>query len=138
MHETKKDTFTKLSNNPSFHIRVLKEADIENLSELYDLVFKTYPFPIFNKDYIKKTMKENIVYFGAFFNNQLVAASSAEMDEASANAEMTDFATDPEYAGNNLSLLLLHKMEIEMKKREMKTLYTIARSFSPGNEYYIC
>jgi putative beta-lysine N-acetyltransferase len=130
--ETKKDTFTKLSNNPSFHIRVLKEADIENLSELYDLVFQTYPFPIFNKNYIKETMKDNIVYFGAFFNNQLVAASSAEMDEASANAEMTDFATNPEYAGNNLSLLLLHKMEIEMKKKEMKTLYTIARSFSPG------
>ena len=130
--EKKKNNFTEFKKNPSFHIRTLNETNIEKLSMLYDLVFKTYPFPIFSKDYIKKTMRENIVYFGAFFNNQLVATASAEMDVTSANAEMTDFATNPKFAGNNLSLLLLHKMEIEMKKRKLKTLYTIARSFSPG------
>lgn len=130
--ESKKNKFTQLKTNPSFHIRNLTIEDIDKLSELYKLVFKTYPFPIFEKDYIKKTMQENIAYFGAFFNNQLVAASSAEMDIASQNAEMTDFATNPQYTGNNLSLLLLHKMEIEMKKRNMKTLYTIARSHSAG------
>ena len=48
------------------------------------------------------------------------------------NAEMTDFATLPDYRGNNLSLNLLREMEAEMRLRKMKTLYTIARSHSAG------
>jgi putative beta-lysine N-acetyltransferase len=45
---------------------------------------------------------------------------------------MTDFATNPEYSGNNLSLLLLRAMEEEMIIRKVKTVYTIARSYSKG------
>ncbi len=67
---------------------------------------------------------------GVYLGNKLISASSAEMDVSAKNAEMTDFATDPDYAGNNLSLHLLREMEAEMRKRKMKTLYTIARSFS--------
>ena len=28
--------------------------------EVYKKVFKTYPFPIFNDSYLKKTMEENV------------------------------------------------------------------------------
>jgi putative beta-lysine N-acetyltransferase len=77
-------------------------------------------------------MDENIQYYGIYYKNKLIAASSAEMDIEMKNAEMTDFATDPEFAGNSLSLILLRKMEEEMMRKEMKVLYTIARSFSPG------
>jgi putative beta-lysine N-acetyltransferase len=117
---------------PVFHIRILNKNDASDLTKTYWKVFRSYPFPIFEQTYIKKTMDENIVYFGVFKDEQLIAVSSSEMDLEAQNAEMTDFATDPEFAGNNLSLLLLHEMETEMRKRKMKMLYTIARCFSAG------
>ena len=40
---------------------------------------------------------------------------------------MTDFATLPDYRGNNLSVILLDKMENVIRKQGITTLYTIAR-----------
>jgi putative beta-lysine N-acetyltransferase len=45
---------------------------------------------------------------------------------------MTDFATLPDFRGNNLALLLLREMEAHMRLAKYNTLYTIARSMSPG------
>ena len=117
---------------PDVIINVLDKTDAKPLTELYKKVFDCYPFPVFEEEYIQATMEENIVYFGAWVNDRLIAASSAEMDIEGKNAEMTDFATDPEFLGQNLSLFLLYQMEKEMRNRDFKTLYTIARSFSAG------
>jgi putative beta-lysine N-acetyltransferase len=54
------------------------------------------------------------------------------MDIQSGNTEMTDFATLPEYRGKGLSAFLLRLMESEVKKRQIKTTYTIARAPSFG------
>ncbi|GAB4179968.1 MAG: hypothetical protein Kow00108_16150 [Calditrichia bacterium] len=121
-----------IQENPSFNLKILNDTDASELAKIYKKVFKSYPFPIFKEDYLKKTMQENVVYFGVFKDKQLIAVSSAEMDIIAKNAEMTDFATDPEFRGNNLSLILLREMEAEMRKRKIKTVYTIARSFSAG------
>ena len=45
---------------------------------------------------------------------------------------MTDFATLPDYRGNNLSMMLLKEMEALMRSKKMKTVYTIARALSTG------
>lgn len=119
-------------DNPSFYLRVLNKSDASELTKTYWKVLRSYPFPIFEESYIKKTMDENVIYFGVFKDEQLIAVSSSEMDTEAQNAEMTDFATDPKFAGNNLSLILLREMEAEMSKRKMKTLYTIARCYSAG------
>jgi putative beta-lysine N-acetyltransferase len=63
---------------------------------------------------------------------KLIAASSAEMDKKALNAEMTDFATDPEYLGQGLALFLLDLMDGYMKDKKYPTVYTIARSMSAG------
>jgi putative beta-lysine N-acetyltransferase len=128
----KKGKSISISQNPSFNLKELKNEDLGKLSKLYSKVFKSYPFPIFEKKYLKKTLNDNVVYFGIFENKKLIAASSAEIDTIAVNAEMTDFATDPEYAGNNLSLILLRTMEQDMIARGIKKVYTIARSFSAG------
>lgn len=107
-------------------------CDVKELTLLYRDIFDSYPFPVFDTDYILKTMKNNVVYFGCFFKDKLVAASSAEMDPATQSVEMTDFATAKDFRGKNLAMHLLAKMELEMKKNGMKIFYTIARSFSFG------
>lgn len=106
--------------------------DAKDMVDLYKKVFETYPFPIYDPEYLIKTMEENIVYFGIWDKNELIALSSCEMDEASQNVEMTDFAVNPVCRGSNLSIFLLSEMEEEMKKRSMQMLYTIARAKSYG------
>ncbi|MCK5703257.1 MAG: hypothetical protein KAI29_18980, partial [Cyclobacteriaceae bacterium] len=91
------------------------------------------PFPIFNPDYLVSTMKEDVVYFGIFNGeDDLIAASSSEMDISSSNVEMTDFATLPTNRGTGLALILLNRMEEEMHQKNIKTFYTIARAYSYG------
>ncbi len=112
--------------------RQLKSDDLNDLADLYSKVFEVYPFPIFDPDFLQSCMDSHVRYFGCFEDGNLIAASSAEMDQESANAEMTDFATHPDHRGRNLSLSLLQLMEREMPGFGIKTLYTIARATSYG------
>jgi putative beta-lysine N-acetyltransferase len=128
----------KVAENKNIDIRLLDETDVEQITELYKKIFKSYPFPIFNPGYILKTMKENVSYFGIQEKNKLIAIASSEIDVIGQNAEMTDFATDPDYRGKKLGQLLLSRMEKEMKKLDIKTLYTIARLPSiPMNKVFL-
>lgn len=117
---------------PDAEFRSLAPEDATDLVSLYEKTFQVYPFPIFDEQYIKETMDKNIDYFGAYVDDQLVAASSAEKDVENKNAEMTDFATLPKHRGKNLSYFLLKEMEKEMANQDVKTLFTIARSTSIG------
>ena len=97
---------------------------------IYRKTFVTYPFPINDPEYIRKTMNENFIYFSIMRNNRIVALSSSEMDNNLQNAEMTDFATLPEYQGKGLAQYLLYKMEDEMRRRNVQLVYTISRAMS--------
>ncbi len=79
-----------------------------------------------------ETMRSHVCYFVAEKDGKIAAASSGEMDTENRNAEMTDFATRPEHRGTGLGSYLLERMEVEMDAIGMPTLYTIARSLSPG------
>lgn len=115
-------------------LRRLTPDDAHALTSLYGKVFESYPFPIFEREYIVRTMEhDSIAYSGAFDDSgMLIAASSAEMDKTAKNAEMTDFATLPQARGRNTALHLLRLMENDMQQRGMKVLYTIARAHSAG------
>jgi len=130
--KSKSNKVKDLNMEIDFNIRILTQEDVPQLAELFKIVFKSYPFPIFDESYLLKTMKKNIVYFGAFKEDKLVAASSAEMDMENWNVEMTDFATHPDFLGNNLSLHLLINMESEMKDKNIITAYSLALSLSTG------
>ena len=115
-----------------FTFRKAKPSDSYKMSELYSQVFHSYPFPVSNAQYIEETMKDNVVYFGIWNGDELIALSSCEMCLDEKNVEMTDFAILPEYRGYKFSHFLLVQMEKEMKKKKISTAYTIARSNSFG------
>lgn len=118
---------------PSYlQIKILSEEDSYNIVTLYKKVFKTYPFPIFEEKYILQTMKDNLIYFGIYKEDELISISSCETDKEYSNCEMTDFAILPKYRGNNYSIILLQEMEKKMKDLNFKVLYTIARAESYG------
>ncbi|PKM50596.1 MAG: putative beta-lysine N-acetyltransferase [Firmicutes bacterium HGW-Firmicutes-7] len=115
-----------------FFCRMATEEDVEDMALVYQQVFKSYPFPIQDKTYLLKTMKENVVYFGIWNKKKLVALSSIEISKDYANAEMTDFATIEDYRGKGFAGYLLDEMEKKLHSMEIYTAYTIARAKSFG------
>ncbi|HDQ40628.1 MAG TPA: putative beta-lysine N-acetyltransferase [Desulfonatronum sp.] len=104
----------------------------EHMAALYAAVFDSYPFPIFDPDYLRRSMATNVRYYGVLVHGRPVALASAEMDFTLAAAEMTDFATLPEYRGRKLAGALLEHMGRKMQQAGLCTLYTIARAASFG------
>jgi putative beta-lysine N-acetyltransferase len=115
-----------------FRLKRAEQRDAPAMAEVYRQVFATYPFPIHDPAYLKRTMEENVAYVGLWHGEQLVALSSAEMDLAGQNAEMTDFATLPDYRGQGLATFLLAEMEADLPTLGIRTAYTIARAYSYG------
>ncbi|WP_238480282.1 putative beta-lysine N-acetyltransferase [Mangrovibacterium lignilyticum] len=117
----------------TFNIARITMADCGKMANLYQQVFKSYPFPIFDPEYLKETIQEGqVIYFGVWAGAELVGLSSAELDRGNRNAEMTDFAVLPSYRGHKLALYLLQEMEKEMTAEGFRVLYTICRLKSPG------
>ncbi len=123
---------SKCHLNDDVTLRICTEADVTSMTDIYKTIFQSYPFPIHETSYILETMKSHVDYFGVEVNGRLVAVSSAEMDKQSSNAEMTDFATLPEWRGNGFGQCLLLQMEKAMQNKGIKTAYTIARAMSAG------
>lgn len=106
--------------------------DAPAMAELYRRVFASYPFPIHDPDYLCRTMASHVVYHGVWEGEKLIALASAETDPAGQNAEMTDFATDPDHRGQGLANYLLAGLEDAAAERGILTAYTIARAYSFG------
>ena len=118
--------------SPEFSLRACTRDDVAEMAEIYREVFPTYPFPIHDPAWLLETMESHIDYFGVEHEGGLVALASSEMDLDGRNVEMTDFATLPDFRGRNLALHLLATMEEAMRRKGMRTAYTIARAISPG------
>ena len=115
-----------------FRIRRCRKKDAEKMAAIYGAVFATYPFPIHDPAFLRESMACNVEYYGVEETGHLIALASAEMDRSGQNVEMTDFATLPEWCGNGLAIQLLLQMDGQMKKKGLKTAYTIARARSVG------
>jgi len=100
------------------------------MAALYSRVFDSYPFPIFDPEYIRRTMDENFSYVGILCEAALIALASAERDGS--GVEMTDFATDPAHRRGSLAAHLLAAMETNARQEGVKTAFTIARAVSYG------
>lgn len=127
-----KNAVTLSAWEDALSIRKLCLPDAPDLSKLYRTVFKSYPFPVHETQFIEKSMEEHTEFYGAVSDKGIVSASSAEMDRNADCAEMTDFATLCNFRGKSISLRLLSTMEEKIKAQGIKTCYTIARAHSYG------
>jgi len=82
--------------------------DADEMSRVFKSVFKTYPFPIFDADYLATVMKnKQAMYFCMENDRQIHAIAGSEIDPDNKGVEMTDFGTRPEYRGQGLAGWLL-------------------------------
>lgn len=127
------DVNTEIPKLDNSHIlRLLTPEDAEEMTHVFAEVFDSYPFPIFDAEFLKKEMSEETRYFGVFQEGKLVGISSAECDDHLKNAEMTDFAVLPSQRGKKIAIHLLRAMEEYLITKGFKSFYTIARLKSPS------
>jgi beta-lysine N6-acetyltransferase len=112
-------------------------GDAKDIAALYDTVFKTYPFPIADPDYIRETMQGSTRYYVIKKSHLLAAVASCDIDAENRNVEVTDFATGPLFQGRGFASMLLQAMEADMKKEGIQLAYTICRAvFGPINTVF--
>ncbi|RCX20074.1 beta-lysine acetyltransferase [Anaerobacterium chartisolvens] len=116
----------------SFQVRTALPDDADSVANLFKEVFKTYPTPMDNPDYIKKVMGEHVLFKVALADGKLVSTASADIDPQMLHAEITDCATLPEYRGQGLLSQLVYHLEQELSAKGFKTFYSLSRALSGG------
>lgn len=127
-----RNNLSKTTPAPHWQVIPLGEEYCEEMAHLYREVFPSYPFPIQQARYLRETMSDNVSYFGIKHQGRLIALASAEQDLDNMAVEMTDFATSPEFRGQQLAAALLNKMESCMEQLGFRQAFTIARAGSVG------
>ncbi|MGM0432854.1 MAG: putative beta-lysine N-acetyltransferase [Spirochaetota bacterium] len=114
--------------------RLCTASDAPAMAKLYKQVFASYPFPIDDPAFIRKSMREGTIFAGIEENGHLIALASAEcsLHPERLYAEMTDFATLPKKRGGGYATHLLYFLEKEAAAKGIQTAYTIARAVSVG------
>lgn len=115
-----------------FKVELVRPEAVEEMAEVYRSVFKTYPFPIHEPDFLHQTMQSHVEYYCVRDQGRMVALSSAERDVMAMSVEMTDFATLPAYRGLGFASRLLQEMDGALTERHYRTAFTLARAYSPG------
>jgi putative beta-lysine N-acetyltransferase len=115
-----------------YYFKIAQPSDLTAVSSLFKQVFTTYPYPVFDDNYLRSSL--NHVIYGLVYSdkNRLAAVASAETNPHYKNAEMTDFATLPEERGKGLASVILQELELILKNQNYHSVYTIARSTSHG------
>ncbi|EMT53935.1 hypothetical protein I532_07965 [Brevibacillus borstelensis AK1] len=115
-----------------YSLREATEEDAEELASLYKTVFATYPTPMDDPEYVRKTMRESTYYIVAEHDGRIACAASAEVTERFGSAELTDCATHPDHAGKGLLQPIFTALEEKMNGQGIYYLYTLTRAQSAG------
>ena len=120
------------SLSPEFELREAVPADIPEICALYNKVFKTYPVPLNQPQYVELLMDKDYLFMVITHDGKIISCASADINYEFSNAEITDCASMPEYRGRGLMLAVIAALELEVKSKGIECLYSIARALSPG------
>lgn len=115
-----------------FHMRWAKKQDAEQMSILYKTVFKSYPTPMNEPEFIKQLIDEDVYFLVVEHNNYIVSACSAELLQNFRAAELSDCATFREHRSKQLLSYQVAHLIPRLKKIGVRTLFSYSRSKSAG------
>jgi beta-lysine N6-acetyltransferase len=131
--DVKKNSKTKNPLIPTDHIICkASTSDAEKLAQLYAFVFKIYPTPLSDSEYIKKLIKKGSIFYYIKTKGEIVSAASADINYTSYNAELTDCATHPNHRKHGFMKVLLKQLEQDLVQNRIYHVYSIARALSYG------
>jgi putative beta-lysine N-acetyltransferase len=116
----------------SLNIAECRPADAAEICAVYRKVFTSYPFPIRKPAFIERVMTAGTLYFCIRIDARIAAVAAAEIDRRNRAAEMTDFATLPQWRGRGCARRLLGHMHGRVRDMGIKTAFTIARAAASG------
>lgn len=115
-----------------YKLIIIQQKDAPELAALYKEIFKVYPTPLDNPDYIRQTIDEGTIYYAFKWKGEIVSAASAEVNFFYKNAELTDCATLPAHRKYGLMKILLEKLEEKLRSEGIYCSYSLARALSFG------
>lgn len=115
-----------------FEVRKLISEDYATMVRLHGKAFKSYAFPINKVAYIKELAENDHEFYGLFKENELLVSTILKIQNKEASIEIADFATHPDYRGQNLSYYVLQKIMGDMDQSAFKTIYSLVRATSYG------
>jgi putative beta-lysine N-acetyltransferase len=141
--EDKKDSIVEMAEqteeldepptlDPAFTLRHATPDDARELAELYRLVFKTYPTPIHEEEFIRECMQNDVYFTVVTHQGKIISSASADVFTKYNCAEITDCATHPDYRGKGLLSAIIFDLEQRMKKAGVPNLFSLTRAVSAG------
>lgn len=132
MCREKSNTFNLTNKSTGYHIRNAVEGDAKEMAELFGRIFKTYPTPMHDAEFIVDKMRDNVLYKVAVGKEGILGVTSAEMDFENHNAEITDCVVNPEFESKGLLSEMVYFLEKDLIKMGFISLYSLARATSYG------
>lgn len=118
--------------DPEFELRAATTADIPEMARLFGAVFRSYPTPVDDPEYLALAMRLGTLFQVAVTGGKIVGAAAAEVDRNQRHAEMTDCATDPEHRGRGLASHLLATLEETCTAEGYRCFWSLSRAGSYG------
>jgi len=116
----------------NFKVRKLTTKDFTTLADLHQKAFKSYSFPIHDVPYLLELAEQNHEFYGLFNEGELIVSAMLHIHEKESNIEIIDFATHPNFRGQNLSYYLLQEIKEKSAAIGCKTIYALVRATSYG------
>ncbi len=128
----KNTTVSEIKIPKTYQLKKMEKRDAIHLSRLYQQVFKVYPTPLNDPEYIKKTIDDGTIYYGFLYHGELVSCAAAEPNLFYYHAELTDCATLPQHRKYGLMKKVLQTLEGECRQQGIYCAFSIARAQSFG------
>jgi putative beta-lysine N-acetyltransferase len=113
-------------------VRLLQRSEMGELAALNQRVFSSYPYPIFERNYLEECQADDYEFFGLYRDGHLVEAAILHLKEGDAYAEIIDFVIPLECKGQNLSYHLLKAIRDFIASKGIKTIFSSIRATSYG------
>ncbi|ASV30700.1 putative beta-lysine N-acetyltransferase [Maribacter cobaltidurans] len=118
---------------PSNHeVRKLGSKDFSELVDLHEKAYKYHPKHIKREQDFEQLAELDHQFYGLFVKEQLLVSAILRVHPTESNLEIVDFATHPDYRGQNLSYYLVQEIKTLMQDVGCTTIYALARATSYG------
>ncbi|WP_416147963.1 putative beta-lysine N-acetyltransferase [Salipaludibacillus sp. HK11] len=116
----------------SYYMRWAVKEDADQMSSLYKTIFKSYPTPMNEPEFIKQMMDDEVYFLVVEHDRKIVSACSAEILTPYHAAELSDCATYRVHRSKKLLSYQVSHLVPRLKKMGVRTLFSYSRSMSVG------